>query len=125
MVGFDGEDACCRAERRLALNGSRCTVIGGDTNVLEDVGADEEEGVAGEGVEGWPDAGCVGEGVEGVVEIELRHGDGTAAECALQEGDVLSFFDGSLRGVGADERVGEGDFGEGGLEGDGACWCLR
>ena len=88
-------------------------MVRGDADVLEDVGADEEECVAGEGIEGRSDTCGAGEGVEGVVEVDIGHGNGARAERALKEGDVLAFFDGGLGGVAGDEWIGEGHLGEG------------
>src|SRR5277367_3821082 len=95
-------------------------MVGGDTDVLEDVGTDEEKGVVGEGIEACGDACACGEGVEGVDEIDGGLSDGCGAERGAEEGDVLAFFGCGLGGVGLDERAGEGDGLEAGFGGDSA-----
>ena len=115
MIGLDCEDARRSGEVGFAGSGGAeersGSVVGGDPDVLEDIGSDEEGGVAGEGIEGCSDSSGVGEGVEGCVEVYGGLGDCCGAEGAAQEADVFAFFDGGLDGIGADGDGGEGDLG--------------
>ena len=54
VVGLDGEDAGGGLQRSCRWTGDErsCAVVGGDSDVLEDVGADEEVGVGSKGIEG-------------------------------------------------------------------------
>jgi len=61
-------------------------MVGGDSNVLEDVGADEEVRIIGEGDRRW--CRCLpgaAERVEGVEQIDVGHRDCNGAERLLQE----------------------------------------
>ncbi len=120
VIGLDCEDAARIAKIGGAGQGTGCTVVGGDADIFEDIGADEEKGIAGKGVEGGTDSSTGSEGVEGVDQIDGGLSDGGCAESSAQEGDVLAFFDGSFCGVGFDGWVREGYGGKVSFGSDGA-----
>ena len=76
MIGLDPQNArCCRQVCRSGDERSRPT-IGSDADILEDVRANQEVEVVGEGIEGAGDSSRTGECVEAVVEIQVGLSDG-------------------------------------------------
>src|SRR5271170_3600877 len=120
MVGLDGmkpyscwEDTCLVCDQRSSA------VVGRNSNVLEDVSADEEVLVAGERIEGAADTCQTCERVEGVEQVDVGHRDCNAAERVLQEEDMLAFFGGRLCGIGLNDGRYERYRSEAGFEGNG------
>ena len=101
MIGLDGEDGAGGGEDVLVGDQAGAAGVGGDADILEDKGAEEEADVVGERVEGLAggdEAGGEGEIGEGVGEIDGGPGDGGGAEGGAQEIDVVRLIDGEALG---------------------------
>ncbi len=79
MVRLDGQDAGGAREVARIPDQGRGAVVGGDADILEDVGCQQEVGLVGERIEAVVRAGeAGGAGREGEGEVEVDGGRATA-----------------------------------------------
>ena len=80
VIGLDPQDARCRRQVRRRGDQRSGPTISGDAHILENVCANQEVKIIGEGIEGARDARRAGQRVEAVVKIEIGLCDGRGTQ---------------------------------------------
>ena len=106
VIGLDRENACRRFDKGLVGKKRGRALVGGDADVLEDEGAEQEIFVAGIRVERFArtdQAGGPGRGRKGAVgvgsNVDGRLGDGGCAQCLAQEFDMGPLIERDFLGI--------------------------